>query len=315
MMASLVIVLLNEELSIPSLLLALERQTVKPDEIIFIDGGSIDKTTKIIKDWSRHKNNVKILIKRGVSIAGGRNFGISKASGEIIVHTDAGCIPHEDWFEKIIGPFSRMTVDVVSGFYNMIGSSSFQKCLLPYLGTHPKALIYKNFFPSTRSIAFKKKIWKKVGGFWERLDKAGEDTYFNYSIKKEGAISYFENRAMVDWVLPTDLWTAIKKFYFYAKGDAQTKIWWDSQKKLGTHNLKILTVFLRYLLGVIAICLAITNSKLVLLPFFLFSLYLIWIVSKNYYLVKIWQGIIWLPIIQICSDFAVMAGFVKGIIS
>ncbi|PJE67729.1 hypothetical protein COU95_00840 [Candidatus Shapirobacteria bacterium CG10_big_fil_rev_8_21_14_0_10_40_9] len=312
---SLVITVLNEEKTIGKLLEALAKQTKKPDEIIFVDGGSSDRTVAYLKSRAAGKasgdarqiSNLKIFIKPGASIAQGRNFGIRKAKGEIIAMTDAGCTPHRDWFEKITEPFSKDDIDIVAGFYQMTGETVFQKCLACYLGILPEKLNPKNFMPSARSIAFRKEIWEKISGFSEKLGKAGEDTLFNYQARRLGAKFVTASGALVDWEMPKTLKEAIKKFYGYAKGDGQTGIWWY-------HSLKISVIYARYILSVALLIMGFWLKPLWVLLLIGFLLYLVWAVRKNYNYVNRGWAIFFLPTIQIVSDLAVMAGFAVGTI-
>jgi glycosyltransferase involved in cell wall biosynthesis len=312
---SLVITVLNEEKTIKKLLKSLENQIKKPDETIFVDGGSLDRTFKIIENWKdKFKDlRIKVFLKKGATIAQGRNFGVKKAKGEIIVMTDAGCILHRDWFKKITDPFEKGEVDIVAGFYRMTGETIFQKCLACYLGILPEKLNPKNFMPSARSIAFKKEIWERVGGFNEKLERAGEDTLFNYRAKRLGAKFITVPDALVDWEMPKTWREAIKKFYIYAKGDGQAGIWWDPSKKITTHNLKINTIYLRYFLGALFFLGGFFLKFFWLLLFFAFLIYLLWAVFKNYNYVRKISAIFYLPAIQIVSDFSVMTGFLAGL--
>ena len=104
--------------------------------------------------------------------------------------------------------------------------------------------------------------------------------------------------------MPETLPEAITKFYHYAEGDAQTKIWWFPGKGLASHNLKVLTIFGRYLLGLILLYLILITK---LSPIYLFCgifLYTFWAYKKAGF---------WGIVIQYVSDFAVMAGFLKGV--
>jgi glycosyltransferase involved in cell wall biosynthesis len=316
MKASLVITVFNEEKTIERLLNSLAKQTEKPEEMVIVDGGSTDgtvgKTQESSSKFQRKGIKLKILIERGATIAQGRNRGIKEAKSEIIVMTDAGCEVHSDWFEKITKPFEKKDVDIVAGFYRMTGDSIFQKCLACYLGVLPERLDPENFMPSARSIAFKKEIWDKVGGFDEKLKRCGEDTLFNYQAKQLGAKFLTVKEALVDWEMPKTLKKAWQKFYNYAKGDGQISIWWDQNKKLKTHNLKVLIIYARYLFGLILFFLGFLNSFFWLVLIFLFLLYLFWAALKSYNYVNGWQKIFFLPMIQIISDLAVMAGFAMG---
>jgi len=318
MKISLVIPVLNEEETIEKLLQALADQTKKPDEIIFVDGGSKDKTVKKMENgkWKMEKDNIrfKIFVKPGASIAQGRNYGIERTEREIIVMTDAGCIPHHDWFEKITQPFTDPKIDVVAGFYKMTGESIFQRCLTCYLGILPERLNPKTFLPSARSIAFKKEIWQKVGGFSEKLTKAGEDTLFNYQAKRLGAKFVVVPEALVDWEIDKRFFEVTKKFYIYAKGDGQAGIWWHPSKRFSTHNLKISSIYGRYLVGGTLFITGFFSNFFWILLIVLFLGYLFWAIFKNYKFVKKWQAIFYLPAIQIASDFLVMAGFLAGVL-
>jgi len=237
------------------------------------------------------------------------------------VMTDAGCRIHKDWFEKITAPFKKK-VDIVAGFYHMTGDSVLQKCLACYLGVLPERLDPKNFMPSARSIAFRKKLWEKVGGFNEKLDWGGEDTLFNYQAKQLGARFLTVKEALVDWEMPKTWKKALNKFYGYAKGDGQIGIWWHPAMKLKTHNLKLITIYLRYLLGLILVVLGFLYPIFWVVLVTLFLVYLFWAVLKSYNYIKARQArldlrsarqaIFILPVMQIVSDLAVMAGFLVG---
>ena len=306
MKTSLIITVFNEEKTIERLLESLNKQTKKPEEIIIVDGGSTDATASVISNFqfpiSNKKTKIKFLKKPGATIAQGRNEGIKEAKGEIIAMTDAGCWVHIDWFEKIMAPFENKKIDIVAGFYKMTGETIFQKCLACYLGILPEKLNSSNFMPSARSIAFRKEIWKKVGGFNEKLERAGEDTLFNYQAKQLGAKFLTVKDALVDWEMPKTWKEAIKKFYFYAKGDGQISI--------KTHNLKIISIYLRYFLGLGLLAL----GELGMLGG-LIVVYLFWAVWKNYRYVKSQQSVLILPVMQIVSDFCVMTGFLIGSLS
>lgn len=307
MKSSLVITVFNEEETIEKLLDSIAEQTKKPDEIIFVDGGSTDNTVVEIEKWIMENGElkIKILREKDATIAQGRNRGIKEAKGEIIAMTDAGCWVHPDWFEKIIAPFEDKKVDIVAGFYRMTGETVFQKCLACYLGILPEKLDPLNFMPSARSMAFKKKIWERIGGFNEKLERAGEDTLFNYQAKKMGSKFVTVKEALVDWEMPKTWKEAIKKFYFYALGDGQIN--------LKPHNLKLISIYLRYLLGLGLLVLGALRGLGVLGGLGgLIVVYLLWAEGKNYRYVKSQQSVLILPVMQIVSDLTVMAGFLIG---
>lgn len=277
MKVSVCITTFNEKKETVDILIrSLNSQSLKPDEIIVIDA----------KDYGN------------CSRSQGRNIAINKAKNKIIAITDAGCVPHKDWLKRITEPFLIKNVDVVSGFYNMKYKNNLQKSMQVFLGVKPKD-INDNFLPSARSMSFTKEIWKNAGRFPEKLNNTAEDTLFNLNLLKVGAKFKIAPKAIVDWYLPESLIEFVIKIYNYAKGDAQSKIWWHPVKKLKTHNIKILTVYLRY---IVFMLLAINNIYLFLIIFTIYSFY-------SYYKAGLW-GII----LQILSDFAVIIGFSHGLL-
>lgn len=272
----------EKEETIKSLLHALNDQTLKPDEIIIIDAKDYD-------NCSRSK---------------GRNIAIKKAKNEIIAITDAGCIPHRDWLEKLVknlDPSSQSydEAGVVAGSYEMITNNNFQKAESVFLGTLQKD-INDDFMPSARSMALTKSVWKKAGGFPEELENTAEDTVFDVRLLNVGAKFTTAKNAVVDWSLPENLFGFIKSIYNYAKGDAESGIWWHPTKRLKTHNLKILTIFARYLAF--------------FLIYSIFDYRILGLVLVVYMLFANSKAKYWGIILQFTSDIAGIIGFSHGIL-
>lgn len=305
----------NEEKTIERLLTSLRAQTKKPYEVVIVDGGSSDNTLSEISNFIRRFGglNLRLLSKPGSTIAQARNIGIRNSSGNIIAMTDAGCVAHKDWLEKITAPFGEQNADIVAGFYRMIGSAPLQKALSVFLGIPPHRFNPKTFLPSARSIAFTKSLWSEIGGFEETLERAGEDTLFNYRAIQHGARFVRVKSALVDWELPTTIWEAVRKFYIYAKGDVQAGIWWHPAQRISTHNLKIATIFIRYIVGILLLLLSIWISWMRFTIFLLFGLYLFWSVWKSRGVTPGTTAKLWMPVLQILSDCAVMWGVVAGV--
>lgn len=288
MKISLCITVFNEEKSIDKLIKSILSQTKVPDEVIIVDAGSEDNTVEIIKQYPR----IKLYISKKASIAKGRNLAVKKAKFPIIAMTDAGCICHNNWLKKITRPFDNRKTDVAAGFYKMTGNSKFQKALKPYLGVVPSKFNEYKFLPLARSIAFKKSAWKKMGGFCEKFDRAGEDYDFSNKIIKNNLNIVREKEALVDWEVPDGIFPALKKFFYYSRGDAQSK------NLLSSHNIHTYSIFARYFLLLLILAI---NPLVFLITLFA---YLFW---------AYWKAGLWGTIIQIGSDIVIMVGFVDGI--
>lgn len=301
---SVVVTVKNEEGSVGVLLESFFVQTKNPNEIIIVDGGSSDKTVEIIKNFQKKFKNLKLIVQESTR-SRGRNIGVEAANFETIVMTDADCVAKETWLKKITAPFKNTNVDIVAGFYKMKGKTPMQKAMATFLGVLPQQF-NERFLPSTRSIAFRKSFWKKIGGFPERKSNSAEDTEFNYQAVKAKARFARVKTAVVEWSVPETLGDFFEKIRSYARWDIKSGIWWHPQKKLSSHNIKALFIILRYLAG-LGLLIAGFDSPLFLYILFIgFILY----VLRAYKKAKFW-GIV----LQFTADFAVMIGFISGTFS
>ena len=302
MKISFIATVLNEEKTIDAFVKSILLQTKKPDEIIIVDGGSSDNTVAKIKNQiskiKYQKSSFKLLVKPG-NRSVGRNYGILKATGDIVLISDAGCFLDKRWAEKIVEPFKNKTVDVVAGYYKGKPSSIFERCLVPYVLVMPDKIDPENFLPATRSMAFKKSVWEKVGGFPERFSN-NEDYVFANNLKKIKSKIVFKKDAIVNWRPRKNLKDTFKMFFRFALGDAESKI----------YRQKVLFIFARYLILFYLFFLAFVYKSIALSLFILISLiaYIVWSMIKNYKYCKNKKALFYLPVIQLASDFAVLLG-------
>ncbi|RJQ38904.1 glycosyltransferase [Candidatus Microgenomates bacterium] len=307
MKISFVATILNEEKTVDVFLNSLFNQTIMPDEIILVDGGSTDNTLSVISgfqsaNWQAASNKqIKIIFKisnRSV----GRNEGIKNATGEIILISDAGCILEKNWIKNIIKPFKDKKIEVVSGFYKPVINNVFDKCLAAYTCVMPDKINANNYLPSSRSIAFKKNAWEKIEGYPENLNTC-EDLVFAKNLKNEGFKFKFCKDAIVYWPQRKNLMEAGKQFFNYARGDGKA------------FYFRYQTPFLfgRYSAAFILLVFSFVKFyQLFYLLIFIFFVYLIWAINKNYKYVNNWKGLFLLPTLQLLSDFAVIAGMTIG---
>lgn len=290
----------NEESTIRFLLQSLCIQSKIPDEIIIVDGGSTDPTVSKISSFG---TKIKLIIKKG-NRAVGRNEAIRQTTGDIIVCSDAGCILDGNWIEKITEPFSNSNTDVVAGYYKGKAKNSFEKCIIPYFLVMEDKIDSSSFLPATRSMAFRKSIWQKIGGFDERYSH-NEDYVFAQNLKKIKAKIVFKKDAVVYWLPKENLKEGLVSFYRFAKGDAQSKIF----------RPKIIIIFMRYFIGLILLFVfAILKTYIILNTLYLILfLYIFWSILKNYKYAKRLEALYYLPIIQITSDIAIMIGTIIGL--
>jgi len=314
MKISVCITIYNEQVSISKVIEGLLNQSKKPDEIVIVDGGSVDATVKIIQHWQRKSGKIKLVVQK-CTPSEGRNLAVELSRNDIIAMTDAGCVAERDWLKYLMAPFTNEKIDIVAGFYTMRVRSPLQKALAVFLGVHPDDFDI-NYLPSARSIAFRKEAWEKIGGFPEDLDDTAEDTVFNYKALKEDLKIARVSDARVEWrEIPNSFLEGVKKIYYYAKGDAKSGIWYYPSISITSHNMKAVLKILRYLLGFSLFVYGLYNPLALLVFLTLLALYSVWSFRKVYSKYKDWKAGIWGIVFQFCSDVVVTTGFLKGVIT
>jgi glycosyltransferase involved in cell wall biosynthesis len=222
MKVSLITTVKNEFDNIEEFLHSVIKQLRKPDEFIIVDGGSIDGTVEIIKKYSQKYKWIKLIISKNATIGKGRNIAIRKAKNEIIAVTDAGCLLDKNWLKNITKPFSEnRKIDVVVGVYKPYYTNDFEYFEGLIVVPQPEKIFMNPSRMSSRSIAFKKKCWKKVGGYPDLT--TGEDTQFNIKLIKGGFNFYFAEDAIVYWRMRKNWKEFFKQFYRYGVGDRKSK--------------------------------------------------------------------------------------------
>lgn len=116
----------NEEKRIKRLLQALQSQEYPEDlyEVIIVNDNSIDKTVSIALSFSGIKN-LRIIDSDGKGKKNALLTGIRAAEGEIILTTDADCMPGNEWVSTMVAFFSDRMPDMIIGAVTLNAKSGF----------------------------------------------------------------------------------------------------------------------------------------------------------------------------------------------
>ena len=229
---SLITTLYNEADNVLGFLESYKCQTKYADEFIIVDGGSTDGTIETIRTFAKNNAHLSIRLivdpscsKKHIAgpIAKGRNVAIEHAKHDIIAVTDAGCVLESCWLEEITRPFDDPQTDVVAGWYKPYETNSFQRYYARVYMASEEEAKRDTFLPSSRSIAFKKACWEKVGGYPTETLTA-EDTYFDLRLKEAKCRFVFAPKAVVLWHCPASEEEALQKAHYYAQGDGKMRL-------------------------------------------------------------------------------------------
>lgn len=220
----------NERTTIEAFVDSLLQQSLPPREIIIVDGLSTDGTLEILQRYEA-KGQLRV-IARDCNIAAGRNIGIDAAQSEVICVTDAGCRVDRDWFEHLVRCFADdPQLDVAAGNFRFETHTPFEDAVV--LATFPPnrdETTAARYFPSSRSLAFRKAAWSRGGGYPEWL-YAAEDTLFNMRLRQIGCRFRFCRDAIVRW-RPRETWKSLARQRInFSRGNARVGIGLDGYRK------------------------------------------------------------------------------------
>ncbi len=221
---SLIIPIKDESVSLAALIASIKRQSFPPAEIILVDGGSTDNTTKIAEELIADDARFKLIKTPEASPGKGRNIGVESAQNEWIAFTDAGIILETNWLEKLV---EQVQIDpkvaVVYGNYSPVTNNLFEKCAaLAYVAPQGKATIRGKFIASS---LMKREVWEKVGGFPDL--RAAEDLIYMEAVESHKYQTAFAPAAKVNWQLRSNSISTFQKFVLYSKHNALAGRQWD----------------------------------------------------------------------------------------
>ena len=164
-------------------------------EVIVVDDGSNDGT----KDAAA-KYPVRYIYQQNRGPAAARNNGANQAQGEIILFTDADCVPQPNWIEEMIKPLDDPQVVGVKGVYKTRQKELVARLVqIEYEHKYERMKKFKYIdFIDTYSAGYRKDIFLKYNGFDERYPKASvEDQEFSFRLSHDGHKMVFNPDAVV----------------------------------------------------------------------------------------------------------------------
>ncbi len=178
-MVTIVVVARNEEATLPGLLDSLRTQTYPADrlEIIVVDDGSSDNTWELL---SRHTDQMPNLAPLQImDVPTGwapkkwaLTRAIERARGEILLATDADCLPGPQWAEAMVSCFADRNIGLVMGpapvmaarpgrWYEVLFLDSISMDALAAGGIGNELALTC----TGRNLAYRRQVFDEVGGF------------------------------------------------------------------------------------------------------------------------------------------------------
>ncbi len=248
---SIIIPFRNESENIISNIKSIIKQNFPKEnyEVIYVDDSSTDNSLQILNDYPK-PNNVKVLSlpkdyspnahkKRAI------RYGIENSTGDIIMTTDADCFYSENWLSSMLSNMDAET-GFISGPVEFLDDdgmfSKLQKLEFAGLVITGAGLIGigKPTICNAANIAYRKKTYEEVNGFYDQMDlSSGDDELLMQKIAKDTKYKV-KFSLMTESIVKTSANKNINDFYH------QRKRW--ASKGLFYKNIRlIITLILIYL--------------------------------------------------------------------
>jgi len=195
---SIIVPTYNNQNTIRECVVALKNQTILSDlyEIIVVNDGSTDNTLNILNTIS----DITIITIENSGPAVARNIGVKYAKGNIVVFTDADCIPEVDWLQQMVTFFNTEDIVAVKGVYKSTQSelvARFVQKEYEFKYERMKKQKYIDFV-DTYSAAYRKDIFLANKGFDENFRKPSvEDQELSFRLARKGYHMIFQPNAKV----------------------------------------------------------------------------------------------------------------------
>ena len=210
----------NEEQSIAYCLNSLISVVYDDKEIIVVDDASTDHTVQAVEEFL-DKGVILVRREKNGGRAAALNSGLQRATGDVVITTDADTVVPSDWLQRFKSCFERQGVVAVGGAYQACNKDKPLVNATSILDQILNGVFRKSLVPNKLSgvnSAILRMALLDLGGFNEN-SWWSEDSELGWKLKRTGKVVYDPDN-VVNTTYP-DTWSNIwkRKFYWgYAMG-------------------------------------------------------------------------------------------------
>jgi cellulose synthase/poly-beta-1,6-N-acetylglucosamine synthase-like glycosyltransferase len=235
---SVIIAARNEEKTLPVLLTALAAQTYPQRlfEVIVVDDFSTDNTWQVAKEFT----NVQLTRPAADAARSSKKkaieTGVEKAKGNLMLITDADCLPAPEWIETMVSFYEQKEAAFIAApvkfSYNQSLLQLFQALDFMTLQGITAASVQANIHTMCNgaNLAYTKSAFNSVGGF-KGIDKvaSGDDMLLMHKIWKENkkSVWYLKNKDAIVTTQPMKTW---KEFLNQRRRWASKTAYYDDKR-------------------------------------------------------------------------------------
>lgn len=166
---SIIVPVYNTEQYVAEALESLLNQTYKDIEIICINDGSTDNSLKIIEDFAKKDNRIKVFSQENKGLPATKNVGISLANGKYLNFVDSDDTISSNTIETSVKIAEETNCDIVVNYLNLTNS---------YIDKSTKDRPWM----SAPQPFMKKEVFEKYGVYYDEDLTTGEDIIFSHKL-------------------------------------------------------------------------------------------------------------------------------------
>ncbi len=213
---SVVMTVYNDEKKIVACLNEISAQTMKPNEVVIVDGGSKDSTCRLIQEYGCSHINIRLITGGRYTISQGLNMAIKAIQTDYVAIMAVGNHYDPCYLKRIVHKMEENPK--ADGVYGTV------------IGTHKNRFerLYSSVFvafdpgmPTNHGVLMKKSIFHDIGWFCEDFKYAGEDSEFYRRAKKKNKKFVCAQNASIIWEVPKNYKEYFKQSNDYVIGGLQ----------------------------------------------------------------------------------------------
>lgn len=291
---SVIITVKNDASALEQLLLALGKQSLLPSEVIVTVAQSTDTTLSLLKKMATRFPYLSFKDVGEATRSQGRNEGVQMSTGDILVFTDAGCLPEVTWLEKLTESLRLdRKEELVSGLTLGNPKNAWEAAQIPFVLVHPSDYP-QHPLPATRNMAVRRNVFFRVGEFRSTLNTA-EDYEWSIRAQQLHVLATFVPEAVVRWRPRTTRQSFWQMIFSLTQGDVQARTW----------RVGHFTMLARYLVFAVLIW---------LFGFLGVSVWILYLAMKSFRTSQKNKTSFWHTMeLQVLVDSAVCSGFLSGL--
>lgn len=194
-------------------------------EVVVVNDGSTDHTAEVVGEFLSDER-VRLFSVDSMGLSAARNYGASKARGEIFAYTDDDCEPDAAWLTWLAASY------VIHGWAACGGPNLPPRPVSPehvdeaVVAASPGAPthvmlddVQAEHLPGC-NLTVTREAFDLLGGFRDQYRTAGDDVDFCWRLELENKSMGFSGGAFVWHRRRTTLWRYLKQQYGYGKAEA-----------------------------------------------------------------------------------------------